>query len=255
MTLSKNSQEFLGNLRTYLTASGKGEAEINEIAGELEDHLTEAEKHGKNMDSITGQSPKEYMEQISAEMPVNSRTIIQYISMILLGAFAYILLGDVVNGGITISMVELAGYPIIVLLYVFLTAAVFRYIASSTPRKSKEWLLFGLLGTIPAVLFLALIFMSQYYPVSTITFNTAANSAAAVGCIAVFIGMALWSKTWFTIIIPLLMFVPQLIVKVTGFAEETQLAISSSVMFIGIMIYLILSGRKLRTDEKRPSSL
>ncbi|WP_173918241.1 DUF1129 family protein [Halobacillus sp. Marseille-Q1614] len=255
MTLSKQSEEFLENLQLYLTSAGRSEHQIEEIVGELEDHLTEAESEGKNVDSLIGQSPKEYMEQIAAEMPLNRRTVFQYISMIILGAFAYILLGDVINGGITLSVLELAGYPMVVILFTLLTAAVFRYMASSSPRKTKEWILFGILGFTPIVLFGALIFANQYYSTSSIEFNTAANVIAAVAAVAVFVGMAIWSKTWFTIIIPLLLFVPELLVKLTSFTKETQLAVSSSAMFIGMMTYLFFIGRKAKAEEKRTSSL
>lgn len=76
MELSKESKDFIGRLQLYLMASGKKEKEIEEITEELEDHLLEAERRGKSVQDVVGQSPKEYMEQFSREMILDKRMIL-----------------------------------------------------------------------------------------------------------------------------------------------------------------------------------
>ena|SRR5690625_3616153 len=88
--LSEDSKEFLENLRVYLFSSGKNSEEIEEIeeiVEELQVHLSEAEKSGKPMEKIIGNSPKEYMEMISDEMVIDYRSWIKYIFLIIFGSF------------------------------------------------------------------------------------------------------------------------------------------------------------------------
>ena len=47
MRLSKESEEFIANLRLYLMTSGGEDSEIKDIAEELRAHLEEAESRGK----------------------------------------------------------------------------------------------------------------------------------------------------------------------------------------------------------------
>ena len=130
MNLSRESEHFLENLRVYLISSGKKEQEIQAITEELEDHLCEAEKNGKNIDDIIGKSPKEYMDQIASEMSFDLKGLIQYIPIVMLGAFAFILTVKVIRGALEFSMIEAIGYPFIFLLYLLITALIFKYVPS-----------------------------------------------------------------------------------------------------------------------------
>ncbi|MGG1574580.1 hypothetical protein [Fictibacillus sp. NRS-1165] len=88
MELSKQSQEFLQNLRLYLFSSGRKKSEIEEITEELGDHLREAERNGKSITHIIGQSPEQYMESIAKEMKVDYFGWSKVIPVLISGAFA-----------------------------------------------------------------------------------------------------------------------------------------------------------------------
>ena len=47
MKLSKRSDEFVRNVRMYLFTSGKNEQDIEDVIGELEDHLSNLKAAGK----------------------------------------------------------------------------------------------------------------------------------------------------------------------------------------------------------------
>ncbi|WP_163529505.1 DUF1129 family protein [Halobacillus ihumii] len=251
MTLSNQSREFLENLRLYLVSSGKNEEDIEDIVNELGDHLSEAEKQGKSVQDIVGQSPKEYMEQLGGEMRIDSKSIVKYGIFLLVGALSYILLGDVINGGVELSVMQAVGYPIIFCLFVGLIVGVFRNLASSQPGKIKQWTLLGILGIVPLLLLLCLIMLNEAYKTPTIQFSDAANILTAVIAVAVFIGMSLWSKTWILIIVPLFTFGPDLLLGETNLQESTQLVLSSLLMFAGIGSYVFYVYKKENRLQKR----
>src|SRR5699024_9109279 len=92
--LSYKSRKFLEDLRVYLFSSGKDSNEIEQIVEELEIHLIEAEKNGKSIEKIVGHTPKEYMEQLSNEMPVDYKSWFKYVLIIISGAFSFTLAND-----------------------------------------------------------------------------------------------------------------------------------------------------------------
>ena len=84
MVLSKDSQEFIANLRLYLMTSGKKDSEIKEIAEELRAHLEDAESRGKSLDTVTGGSPEAYIKNISNEMTTDFYGLVKIMPMFIL---------------------------------------------------------------------------------------------------------------------------------------------------------------------------
>lgn len=69
---------------------------------------------------------------------------------------------------------------------------------------------------------------------------------AATG-IATFIAGALWSKSWITIILPVLLFGPDFVMHFVDVTVTQQLFISSSTLYIGlafVVLFLFLKNRK-----------
>ncbi|MED4015641.1 DUF1129 family protein [Sutcliffiella cohnii] len=240
MKVSKQSKEFLQNLRAYLIASGKKEQEIEEIISELEDHLVEAEKDGKNVEDIVGKTPKEYMEQIAKEMTLDIGGILKYIPIIFLGAFSYILLGDVIRGGLAYSVLQLVGYPIIFLFVLLVSTVAIKYLSSNKLSKVKEWTLYCLIGGIPMALFVGLLFLNDAIETPIFTFGPTINVIAAIFSIVVFIAIALWSKTWMPIVLPFILFVPEVIIGYTSLSEETKLILTALIIPVGLGLYFIV---------------
>jgi uncharacterized membrane-anchored protein len=243
--LSKRSQDFLDNLRLYLLSSGKKDEEIEDIVSELEDHLIEAEKRGKSTEDIIGQSPKAYMEQLSQEMSVDYMGLIKYVPVLLLGVFAYILLGDSIRGGVKYSLIQVIGYPLVCLMLLVVYMKSFKYTASMKLSKSANMLFLFLVSCLPLSLFLGVIFLSRMYDSPMlINLDSKGNIAAAVVAVLIFVGISLWSKTWFSIIIPLLLFTPEVLIRMTSLDQEMKMILTATIPFAGLAIYYYISFRK-----------
>ncbi|UOQ92127.1 hypothetical protein MUO14_16730 [Halobacillus shinanisalinarum] len=78
-------------------------------------------------------------------------------------------------------------------------------------------------------------------------FNAIGNIIAAA--IAISIGTAIWNGTWVSIILPLLLFGPELLMDLTDFQESTRVVVSSVLMFAGVACIkkrIILGKRPFR---------
>lgn len=243
MNLSKESREFLENLRVFLISSGKNENEIEEIIEELEDHLFEAEKNGKNVENIIGKTPKEYMEQIAQEMRFDFKACSKYIPIVVLGALAYLLLGDALRGGVEFSLLEIIGYPFIFLFSLFLTAKIFKHITSNKISRAKEWMFFGILGFTPLMLFISLFYLNNLLNTPVVQLGKLGNTCAIVFSILVFVGISIWSKTWVSIIIPAILFLPEVLLNKTSLSEITKLIFMGIIVPLCIGVYLFILAK------------
>lgn len=254
MNLSKRSIDFLENLRVYLFSSGKNEKEIEEIIRELESDLYEAEKNGENVDDIITKASKEYMAQLTNEMSSDFEGLLKYIPIIILGAISYILMGDAIRGEIEYSLLDLIGYPFIFLFSLFLTVVLFKYATSNKIPKIKEWLIVGILGITPMILSLLLFYLNSYYELSVIQVGVVGNVITIVFSSLVFIGIAIWSKTWVTIILPIILFLPEILINMTNLQEHTKLILNS--IFIplcvgsSLFIYILIAWKMEKNKTK-----
>src|SRR5690606_34768592 len=133
MVLSKDSQEFITNLRLYLMTSGKKDSEIKEIAEELRAHLEDAESRGKNLDTVTGGSPEAYMKNISSEMTTDFYGLVKLMPMFILLSIAYFITGSAVRGDLSFSLLKLISFPLIV------ASGIAAYIYAARQMASKKW--------------------------------------------------------------------------------------------------------------------
>ena len=253
MHISKESQDFLDNLRVYLISSGKKEAEINEIIEELEDHLYEAEKNGKNIDDIIGKSPREYMNQVESEMDFDLKGLVHYVPLIMIGAIAFILTGKAIRGILEFSIIELVGYPLIFLLSLLTTAIVFRYVSSRQLSKIIEWFVFGITGILPVLLFIILIYLKDASNAPSFAFGVIGNIVAISCAIIIFISLSVWSKSLVLIIIPILLFLPEGIINLTTLQEQTKAILNAIVPFalIGIYLLVYLNIERITSGKQR----
>ncbi|WP_276917380.1 HAAS domain-containing protein [Aneurinibacillus aneurinilyticus] len=240
MNLSKKSIDFLENLRAYLFSSRKNEKEIEGIIREVEDRLYEAEKNGENVDDIIRKASKEYMAQLTNEMSSDFEGLIKFIPIMILGAMSYILMGDAIRGEIEYSLLDLIGYPFIFLFSLFLTVALFKYATSNKIPKIKEWLIVGILGITPMILSLLLFYLNSYYELSVIQVGVVGNVIAIVVSSLVFIGIAIWSKTWVTIILPIILFLPEILINMTNLQESTKLILNSIFIPLCVASFLVI---------------
>ncbi|CRK81286.1 HAAS domain-containing protein [Neobacillus massiliamazoniensis] len=252
MKLSAKSQEFLDNLQLYLFSSGKKEAEIAEVIEELKDHLCEAEKDGKSVEHIIGQPPEQYMELLSKEMNTDYKGLIKIIPIFILGAFAYILLDNTIRGSIHFSIYQLIGYPVISIVMLGMYVMTFKLIAKRKLTRIKRFgILYGLslfsIGSFIALLLFDKKFGTPLFQIDTVIGRTIVAAIAII----IFIGIAIWSKTWVSIIIPAIISVPQLLVKFLPVHGQTKLIFPTVLMFLGLIVFFTVHSRLEKKDAKQ----
>jgi len=249
LELSKRSQEFLENLRIYLFSSGKKSDEMEEILNELETHLSEAEKNGKSIEKIIGESPGEYVKMISKEMDVDYREWTKYIFLILFGSFSFKIFTDLVRGNLSYSVLEIVGHLVVVTLFITSVFTAFKYISTMKKSLVKQGLLYIGLGLLPITSFVGLIYLNRIIDSPVIHFgNTGSLIIGAITAMFI-IGLSIWAKTWAPVIILGLLTVPDYVLNLSSLQYETQLIISTVITFGGIIIYLLLSMKLEKTRK------
>lgn len=247
MVLSKESEEFIANLRLYLLTSGKKDKEINDIAEELSDHLKEAESHGKTVDDVTGGSPESYLKGIRQEMTTDYLGIVKMMPMFLLLLMAYMITGPAIRGDLSFSLPSLITYPLVGVLFLALYTFAFHKMSSKNWSSKKGMLIFfGLqliiMSVFLGILFLDLTVLDPFYVPSREAMWVIAGAGAAVFIVSVF-----WSKAWITLFIPLFLFGPDFVMTFMEVNDTTGLYINMGVFaagFILLMVYLLIQSKK-----------
>lgn len=247
MVLTKESEEFIHDLRLYLMTSGKKDSEIKEIAEELRGHLEDAESRGKNLDSVTGGSPEAYMKNISSEMATDFHGLIKLMPMFILLLVAYFITGSAIRGELNFSLLKLIAFPLIAVASISAYVYTARRMAVKQWSKKKELTIFISIqfittGLLAAVLFIDLFFLEPFYTPS----REVMWIIAAIGVIIFIVG-AIWSKTWITIIIPLFLFGPDFVMSFMNVDEMTGLYVNMGAFIAGfllLMLYLLIQNKK-----------
>ncbi|MGE8205766.1 HAAS domain-containing protein [Heyndrickxia sp. NPDC080065] len=249
--LSDKATEFLANLNIYLQTYGKNEKDIREIVNELEDHLIQAEKSGKNIDTITGGSPKAYMNQIKNEMNTDRKEILSTLFLFFSLALAYIILPDAIRGQASFTIIEIIGNMSAIIISIVMFVWLFRYDSSNTISKSKQIAMFWVIGAVPFAIFFGTHFLNKWMGLKPIFEATPfQNSLIAVICIVFLIGYAIFAKTWSTIIVPCIIIAPNFIAeRITG-APKDQSLLTLGLFFGGIVLLLLYFFVKNKREMK-----
>ncbi|TRZ38210.1 DUF1048 domain-containing protein [Niallia circulans] len=239
MELSAKSQEFIDNLQLYLMTSGKKEAEINEIVEELTDHLVEAEKNGKNITEITGDSPKAYMESLANEMKTDYKEWLKFIPLVFLSVIAYQIISDALFNELSYTLSVIIGQPIIICFMLLMFVVTFKWFALRSEALSKKMVIgvFTLNFLSTAAFFLLLYFGNKGAPVLVID-----SFLGKMGVTAIALLFLIWfswsSKSWAPFV-PLIVYIPTLAVEFLPLSIEEK-ALYSSMIFIILSIIFIL---------------
>ncbi|WAA13145.1 HAAS domain-containing protein [Fervidibacillus halotolerans] len=252
MQLSKKSEQFLENLRLYLVTSGKKDKEINDIVNELEDHLREAEKRGKNVDKIIGRSPKEYMENLAGEMTTDHKMIMKILPVFLIGFCAFIALGDLIKEGIRYTWLELIGYPVTVLILLSIIIVSIKGMAANQIGEKAQLIIMSMLVLLQIGSFITLIFLKDQFGPPVFILNEVGNWIVGIIASLVLITISIWSKTWTPIFLPFAVYVPEVVLELdwiaerTGWSEVTNVFVSTGITFGLILIYILIVFRTLK---------
>ncbi|WP_019415117.1 hypothetical protein [Paenisporosarcina sp. TG20] len=244
--LTTRSINFIDNLRIYLLTSGKNENEVKEVTEELRDHLIESEKHGKSIDEIIEGTPEDCMDSIKLEMKTDYTSIVKNMPIYFLGVMAYFIMGPAIREEFELNMFQVIGFPIIsaigLLIYIFLLQK-----SSKNQYSSKKFFLLGMIaGASVTALFILLLLGSNFFVEPFYKASPIGTSVIIVICIAIFISLAFWSKTFSAIWVPALLFIPDYFYRFLNVKEETIVMISMAsfvLIFIFMMLSLLISHR------------
>ncbi|MDF2040254.1 DUF1129 family protein [Cytobacillus oceanisediminis] len=248
--VSKESEQFLTELRFYLMSKGKNDDEINEITEELEVHLMEAEADGKDVSYIIGDSPKQYMKSIGESMSTDYRQLAGLVPMMILLLGAYVSVGPAIEGNFSLSKgmlwIAIIAGSIAVGAYSLL---IFRVLPKFLHSKWSAVLLLGAGVAVTGLMVMILLWNQKqgFEPIFTAT--PFQNNVIVAVCAVIFIVSAIYTKTWFTIIIPLFLsvgpianrFIPQDVNEDPTYILYTLIAF---VIIAAFMIFIFMAKRK-----------
>ncbi|MFP7298937.1 HAAS domain-containing protein [Neobacillus niacini] len=245
--LSKKSQKFIDDLKLYLFSSGKNDQEITEITEELEVHLLEAEQNGKSIDQIVGASPKEYMMSISSEMKNDYRAWAKYVPLIILGAMSFSVLGDLIEGPLSYSLLKILGTVVNSILFIAGVMFAFRYVARNQVSRMKELLIFMLPIMISMLFIGAILIVDTIYKTPVIEFGLAVSYLIGAIFLLFIIFFSVWAKTAVLPITLIALHLPTLLLSFTTFNEEARLITGMMFTYLIMGLYMLYVVKK----EKR----
>ena len=164
----------------------------------------EAEAAGKDVSHIIGQSPKKYMKSIGESMKTDYRQLAGLVPLFMLLMAAYLSIGPAIEGNFSVSegtiwlglimgAIGFLGYGL------FLFKLFPKYLHSKWSYVFLTGISIVVTGLLVAVMFW---FRAQGFE-SVFVASPAQNNLIIILCALIFIGAALYTKTWFTILIPL----------------------------------------------------
>ncbi|SIT87236.1 HAAS domain-containing protein [Edaphobacillus lindanitolerans] len=253
MKLSAKSEEFIANLRMYLMTSGKSEREIDEVAEELKDHLQELERRGESIERITGGSPELYMKSLGEAMTDDRAGWFKYLPAFILSFTAFSAMGPAIRGGFELNLIQLIGFPVVVLITLFLYWVMFRRMASGSWSKKK---LFGMavgLSMLTIVMFIAVLLVGSLLMEPFYTASAPGNRFVILLSALAFLASAIMLRSWILILIPAALFLPEWLIRTAPWTEDTKLVASAIVPFLAVFIVIggIMAVERRRDIKRR----
>lgn len=246
--LSKKSESFLENLRLYLLTTGKKEQEVNELIEELQIHLMESEKQGKNITEIIEGSPEDYMDSLREEMATDYMKMMKLIPIFMIGVTAYLIMGPAIRGEFALNMFQVIGFPIVTAIC-FIITIVFLQQAGRRQFSNKKFYIIGMIASSSTIFLFILLMLGSKFLVSPFYVADDLGNGIVVGlCTLIFIGTAVWSKAWFPIWIPAILFIPDLLIRFSQVSMETVFIVQLGSF---ILIFLLLLLQALLVERKR----
>lgn len=178
MDISKEGDHFLGEMKIYLLTKGVKESDIESFLEEARQHIIEGEKDGKTVKDIFGRSPKKYAAELAQPMEVSVTDNFKWLISCIIAAFSYLVEMDAISGNIEYSWIEVIGYPVTVLAWIFVV--IFGLRTTSFLNPFVQFLIFFLLVEIPLFLTVGVVFLDKLYGEPLLQLNGTASYAVAV---------------------------------------------------------------------------
>lgn len=235
--LSKKSEQFLNSVRMELMKRGKKDEDIEAVTDELRDHLTQAEKRGKSVESITGGSPDAYIDSISKEMPFDHSFIKTMIGA-LFAILAFFTIPRLVAGQFEMSVERLIFYGLLIVILLPLEFWLLMTMLKKYGHTRQGYfapLLIAFLGF--AVILAGEFYLRANEGASIINLDMHMSLWLGLILLLLFIGFCAMHKAWFYIGVMVYLVLPDLIARIL----TDQPAGSKEFVNISSSIFLMLS--------------
>lgn len=254
--LSKEAERFLTEFRIEMMAHGKQDEAIDDMEAELEDHLIQAEREGKSVDSITGGSVKEYLRNISGEMPKENH-LKRYITLFTIYLAGILTIPTLIAGTFEWTLSNMLYYLAIIVLGPLIFYIVFKKIAINyaSIRKEKIEIKGYVFIALFSILFMGLLVGSlllvRKYPLITF-FEPSSGINITIGFIllAVMVIGSLIMKQWFFAFLAFALAAPEIIAQIFadgGPQSESYITISVISLFV---VIILIYGVMFITSKK-----
>jgi len=201
--LSNKAEQFLIELRLYLIQNGKSDNDIQAIVEELEDHLIEAEKEGKSIESIIGENPKQYMKSIGQELPIDKSGLLVLIPASILVILAYMSFIPALEGTFRLSLnLVLWGSLLVIISLLLYAFALFKGVPKFFHSTKLLYIFIYSTSIIVSGGWVAFLFWMNSQPETPLFVATKSqNVIIALVCVLIFSLYAIYTKSWITIIV------------------------------------------------------
>ena len=124
--LSEDNKRYIESMRGYLASYGIKESEAESFLEEAKVHLIEGEKNGKTVEDIFGKTPKKYAKELVSVLTVSKKENIKHISNLLIAIFGFVIIANLINTSLELSIIELLGYPLSFILWIIFSVLALR---------------------------------------------------------------------------------------------------------------------------------
>lgn len=258
--LSKEAEKFLTEFRLEMMAHGKQDEAIDDMEAELEDHLIQAEQDGKSVKDVTGGSVKEYIKNISGEMPVVNN-IKRYITLFIVYLAGILTVPSLISGDFDWTLSNILYYAAIIILGPLLIYYGFKYVLVNFASFKLEKI--ELKGTILIFAFSFLymgflvgsLLLVRNYPLVTF-FDPSSSFNITIGFIllAVLVIGSLIMRQWFYALLAFGLAAPEIIAQIFadgGPQSENYIIISSIVLLVFATLLFVGMYLKNRKDAQK----
>lgn len=195
-------------------------------------------------------TPEQYMNSLKKEMDTDYKNLIKNVTTIIAGVIAYLIMGAAIKGEFSLNIVQVIGFPLTIiaglLIYVF-----FLQQAGKKQFSTKKLFVMGMLATTSVNTLFILVLLGSTLIVEPFYIGTTLVNWIVVGvCASILIILAIWSKTWFSILIPVLLFIPDMLFRFSNLSDTTIFIIGLA-SFVLIFIFMIINLLIMDKRKKR----
>jgi hypothetical protein len=186
-------------------------------------------------------SCEEELSRLNKELEkevMNYKTWIKIICLIIAGLFFYFIYKDILEGNLSYSVLEIAGYFAIGAVFIALIYIAYKKLSPGNPSiKKAGWVLMAV-GMLPIALFVGLVYLNRAIVTPVIHLGNIGILVIGLMAASCVIGMSLWAKTPILILAAALFVLPDYLLSLK---YETLLIIGPLVALTGIAICLWIS--------------